>query len=80
MNEVVRIVGYRNVDFTDEHGHKISGYTLYYVQDTDDDDVAGQIAGKQFISSSRCDYIPVVGDAVIFRYNKYGKIGAVETV
>lgn len=80
MNEKFVIVGYRNVDFTDEQGRKIEGYTLYYLQDVDDDSITGQIAGKQFISSQRVDYTPVLGDEVIFRYNKYGKIGAVEVV
>ena len=84
MNEKVRIVGYRNVDFTDEKSCRVEGYTLYYVQDVDDDvddeNVTGQIAGKQFISSRRVDYLPVLGDEVIFRYNKYGKIGSIEVV
>lgn len=80
MNERVRIVGYRNVDFTDEKGFHVEGYTLYYVQDVDVEDLSGQIAGKQFISSKRVDYLPVLGDEVIFRYNKYGKISSIEVV
>lgn len=80
MNERVRIIGYRKVDFTDEKGRGIEGYTLYYVQDVDDENVTGQVAGKQFISSKRVDYLPVLGDDITFRYNKYGKIGAIEVV
>lgn len=80
MNEKVHIVGFRNVSFKDENGRQIEGYTLYWQQEPSDDKVTGVIAGKQFISSQYVDYVPCVGDTVIFRYNKYGKIGAVEVI
>lgn len=78
MKEVLFIVGFRNVSFKDERGRQIEGYTLYWQQEPDDDKVTGVIAGKQFISSQYVDYVPCIGDKVIFRYNKYGKICAVE--
>lgn len=78
MNEKVYIVGFRKVCFTDDAGKRVEGYTLYWQQDPTDDKVTGVICGKQFISSAYVDYEPRVGDFVIFRYNKYGKIGAVE--
>ena len=80
MNERVHIVGFRNVSFKDESGRQIEGYTLYWQQEPEDDKVTGLICGKQFISSQYVPYIPVLGDCVIFRYNKYGKIGSVEVV
>lgn len=80
MYERVHIVGFRNVSFTDEKGNKIEGYTLFWQQDPADDKVTGVIAGKQFISSKYVDYVPCLGDCVIFRYNKYGKIFSVEVV
>lgn len=80
MNEKVYIVGFRNVSFTDDDGRKVEGYTLYWQQESEDDNVSGLICGRQFISSRYVDYVPCLGDTVIFRYNKYGKIGAVEVV
>lgn len=80
MNEKVYIVGFRNVSFTDDAGRKVEGYTLYWQQEPVDDKVSGLICGKQFVSSQYVDYVPCLGDTVIFRYNKYGKIGAVEVV
>ena len=80
MNEVVNVVGFRNVSFTDDKGVKIEGYTIYFEQVVDDPNVTGVIAGKQFISSKHVPDVPCVGDNVIFRYNKYGKIGSVEVI
>lgn len=80
MDELLTIVGFRYVNFKDDSGKLVQGYTLYYTQDSTDENTEGLICGKQFISATRVDYDPVIGDKVVFRYNKYGKIAAVEVV
>lgn len=80
MDELLTIVGFRYVDFKDKDGNHVEGYSLYYTQDPSDEETQGVICGKQFISANRVPYIPVIGDQVVFRYNKYGKIAAVEVV
>lgn len=81
MNEIVTIVGYRHVSFKGDEGGNVTGYQLYYeCEPGDNSKTVGLMTGKQFISDTRCDYIPAPGDRVIFRYNKYGKIGSVEVV
>ena len=80
MDELMTIVGARYVNFKDDSGKHVEGYTLYYTQEPTDETTQGLICGKQFISANRVPYVPVIGDQVVFRYNKYGKIAAVEVV
>lgn len=82
MNEVSVIVGFRPVDFMDEKAQKkVEGYTLFYTQEANPDSgIIGSEAGKVFINSQQVLYVPAVGDQVIFRYNKYGKVGAIEVI
>lgn len=76
--EVYEVVGYREVDVTDDRG-RVQGYTLYVTCVPDNDHIIGTMCDKVFINSSRVRYVPQVGDTVRLIYNRYGKVGAVET-
>lgn len=83
MNEKWTVVGFRNVNFTDEKTKKqISGYSLFLLRDPneDEDKVTGQVCEKLFISSEYVKYSPELGDEIILMYNKYGKVGSIQVV
>lgn len=71
--EVMTIVGIRRVDFTDESGKRINGYSLYYTMEADG--VIGLTAGKIFISADKAagSPIPQPGEKVEVMYDRYGK-------
>lgn len=73
--EVFEVLGYRNVDFTDERtGKRVSGITLFLSRE--DKNVQGVMTEKVFIGSQRLEesgYLPMVGGKVRITYNKYGK-------
>lgn len=78
--EVYEVVGYRRVKFTDEKTkNPVDGYTLFLQRTPDDDKIVGLECCKQFISSQYVSYQPQLGDNIRLIYNRYGKIGAVET-
>lgn len=77
--EMYDVVGFKKVDFTDKDGKQIKGYSLHLVRPFDDDYASGTEVRKEFISSQYVSYVPAVGDHVKLIYNRYGKIGAVET-
>lgn len=78
--EVYEVVGYRRVKFTDEKtNNPVDGYTLFLQRTSEDDDIVGLECCKQFISSKYVSYVPQLGDNIRLIYNRYGKIGAVET-
>lgn len=70
----MKIVGLRSVSFTDDSGRQVDGTSFYYLMDAED--VAGQLAGKFFLSVKKrdgMDYVPNVGDDVWVFYDRYGK-------
>lgn len=74
MGEKITIVGYRDVNFTDDSGKVIEGRSYYYTSGADG--VVGVIAGKLFVSAFTLrdlKYKPAVGDEVMVFYNRYGK-------
>ena len=78
--EIYDVVGFRRVEFTDEKTkNKVDGYTLFLQRTPQDDKVVGLECCKQFISSQYVSYVPQLGDRIRLIYNRYGKIGAVET-
>lgn len=79
MGEKITIVGYRDVNFTDDSGREVSGRSYYY--NAVSDGVEGLISGKLFVSSkllADLQYRPLPGDDVIVYYNRFGKVGQFE--
>lgn len=77
----MKIVGIRGVSFKDDSGRQVDGTSFYYLMDADG--VAGQLAGKFFLSHQKCDrmdYVPNVGDEVWVYYDRYGKPNRFEKV
>lgn len=78
--EKYEVVGFRRVEFTDDKTkNKVDGYTLFLQRAPEDDKIVGIECCKQFISCQYVNYVPHVGDTIRLIYNRYGKIGAVET-
>lgn len=77
----MKIVGIRGVSFKDDSDRQVDGTSFYYLMDADG--VAGQLAGKFFLSyqkRDRMDYVPNVGDEVWVYYDRYGKPNRFEKV
>lgn len=78
--EIYDVVGFRRVEFTDKKTkNNVDGYTLFLQRTPQDDKVFGLECCKQFISCQYVSYVPQLGDRIRLLYNRYGKIGAVET-
>lgn len=78
--EIYDVVGFRKVDFTDQKtGKQVRGYSLHLGRPFTSADAAGTEVRKEFISSDYVAYVPSVGDHIKLLYNRYGKIGAIET-
>ena len=78
--EIYEVVGYRRVNFTDEKTKNVvDGFTLFLQRNPEDGKTVGVECCKQFISAQYVCYQPQVGDRIRLLYNRYGKIGAVET-
>lgn len=78
--EIWDVIGVRKVNFKDEKsGQQVEGYTLFLQRIPVDKEIEGTECCKQFISSRYVDYTPVVGDRIQLIYNRYGKIGSIQT-
>lgn len=72
--EIIEVVGWRRVNFTDDKGKTIDGYSIYFTMESSN--VEGKMAGKMFISIDRyqkLNYFPKPGDVVAVQYDRYGK-------
>lgn len=72
--ERIEVVGTRNVDFTDNNGRQVKGFSLYYLMSSDG--VNGKMAGKLFVSAQRASemsFVPKPGDHVLVNYDRYGR-------
>jgi len=71
--EIMTIVGIRRIDFTDDSGKRINGYSIYYTMDAEG--VIGQAAGKIYLSAEKASgmTLPNPGDKVEVMYDRYGK-------
>lgn len=71
--EILEIVGRKHVDFTDDKGKHIVGWSIYYLMD--DDHTEGKMAGKMFISEDRASslQLPVPGTKCEVSYDRYGR-------
>ena len=79
--EIYNVVGFRKVNFKDaKTGNPVDGYTLFLERvPRPDENITGVECVKQFIASQYVPYVPALGDQIRLLYNKYGKIGSVET-
>lgn len=72
--EIMKIVGKRHVDFTDDKGRSIKGYSLYFTMKSDG--VEGEMTGKMFLSDEKALIVslPPVGSTVEVYYDRYGRV------
>ena len=72
--EKMTVVGLRSVDFVDDNGRAVKGYSVYYTMD--DPDVNGLMASKLFVQQARWDGLrvkPVPGSMYMVFYDRYGR-------
>lgn len=71
--EIMTVVGIRRIDFTDESGKRINGYSIYYTMEADG--VVGLTAGKLYLPVEKAAnmVIPQPGEKVEVMYDRYGK-------
>lgn len=72
-----KVVGYRQVKFTDPQGRHVSGYSLFLARPSQNVDVVGLEVQKIFISSEYVDYTPVENQLINIAFNRYGKVASV---
>ena len=71
--EKMTVVGLRSVDFVDDNGRAVKGYSVYYTMD--DPDVNGLMASKLFVQQARWDGLrvkPVPGSTYMVSYYAVG--------
>ena len=77
--EIVEIVGYREVDFTDERGKQVVGRSYYYVAPSEG--VVGKNIGKLWIPRNRIGsfkWLPMPGDTVNVLIGFGGRVNGFE--
>ena len=75
-----KVVGYRKVDFKDQDGRSVKGYTLFLARQSTDEAIVGLEVQKIFISSDRVPYTPVENEMIGLNYNRYGKIQDIQVI
>lgn len=77
-----KIVGIRNVNFTDQNtGSVVSGKSYYY--EFSEDGVEGKAAERVFVTSKRYTQLsarPAVGDEVNLEFSRSGKLSDVTKI
>lgn len=78
------VLGFKPISFTAKDNSDMKGYKIYLSRQPDSDSkadelVQGEITEVINIWSAYVSYIPCVGDEIILRYNRYGKISSIET-
>lgn len=78
----MEVIGIKDVNFKCKDGSVVSGLRLYVTDDSVkvDDGIACDTIFLSAHVLSLCDFDPagiVVGDHVVIRYNKYGKVQSV---
>lgn len=71
--EIIEIVGFKHVNFTDDSGKTICGWSIFYLMD--DDRVVGKVAGKVFVSDQKAasaNFNQELGKYEVW-YDRYGK-------
>lgn len=78
----MKVIGFRNVDFTGQDGRPVRGLSLYLSQPITKNG-CGEAAEKVFLSErimSGMTAIPELGEEVEPVYNKFGKVVEVRPV
>lgn len=78
--ETWKVVGFRKVDFKDQEGKSVKGYTLFLARNPETPDIVGLECQKVFISSDRIPYCPAENDFIGITYNRYGKIQDIQVL
>lgn len=73
---MAKLVGFEAKSFTFDDGNKVNGYYLHTEEKING--VTGLSVDRSFVSDKKLDgYIPVLGDEIELRYNRFGKIQSV---
>lgn len=73
-----KIIGIAQSNF-EKDGTTFKGYSLYHTYSRDK--VEGLACGREWVKASVFEESPCsVGDEVMFRYNRYGKIDSIEVL
>ena len=75
-----KVVGWRNVDFTDPQGRHVSGYSLFLARPAQSPDITGLEVQKIFISKQYVAYDPVENQMIGINFNRYGKVQSIEVL
>lgn len=73
------VIGFNHNSFTTKDGTPVSGYFIYLTGKQNN--VVGLYSERIFVSDRKIEdskYTPSVGDEIIVRYNKYGKVDYLE--
>lgn len=74
---MAKLVGFEEKSFTFDDGNKVNGYYLHTEEKING--VTGLSVDRSFVSEKKLDgYIPVLGDEIELRYNRFGKIQSVQ--
>lgn len=74
---MAKLVGFEAKSFTFDDGNKVNGYYLHTEEKING--VTGLSVDRSFVSEKKLDgYIPVLGDEIELRYNRFGKIQSVQ--
>lgn len=75
-----KVVGWRNVDFTDPQRRHVSGYSLFLARPAQSPDITGLEVQKIFISKQYVQYEPVENQMIGINFNRYGKVQSIEVL
>lgn len=76
-----KVVGWRNVNFTDQNsGKQVTGYSLFLARNPVSPDITGLEVQKMFISKEYVSYSPVENQMVAINFNRYGKVQSIEVL
>ena len=74
----MKVIGYRESNFTTPDNKQISGYNIYLTYPLEKG--VGEGSERIFLTVDRlltCGYRPEIGDEVKIEYNRYGKPSAI---
>lgn len=73
-----KVVGWRDVNFTDQqNGKQVIGISLFLARESQDDKVHGLEVQKLFFNPQYVPYKPTENEFVIITYNRYGKVASI---
>lgn len=75
-----KIVGFREVNFTDNDGRSVNGWKLYLAREPENRNIFGLETHTLFISKAYVDFTPEENVMVMINYNRYGKVSSIVPV